>query len=77
MAESETSKSAKILYRPVGLIRSTVGGLLAGIVFNRSGGGPPPMSSHTRLKRWRSNTHSKRSCSPRPLRASSTRSLKP
>jgi hypothetical protein len=35
MAESETSKSAKILYRPVGLISSTVGGLLAGIVLKQ------------------------------------------
>ena len=32
MAESATSKSAKILYRPIGLISSTVGGLLAGIL---------------------------------------------
>ncbi len=37
MAESETSKSANILYRPVGLISSTVGGLLAGIVFKQVG----------------------------------------
>lgn len=35
MAESETSKSANILYRPVGVISSTVGGLLAGIVFKQ------------------------------------------
>ena len=35
MAEAETSKSANILYRSVGLISSTVGGLLAGIVFKQ------------------------------------------
>jgi len=29
----ETSKSAKILYRPIGLTSSILGGLLAGIVF--------------------------------------------
>lgn len=34
MSES-TSTSTKILYRPVGLLSSTVGGLLAGAIFKR------------------------------------------
>src|SRR5664280_1301715 len=34
-AEEEASKSAKILYRPIGLISSVVGGLLAGIIFKQ------------------------------------------
>jgi hypothetical protein len=33
--QQATSKSAKILYRPVGLTSSVVGGLLAGIVFKQ------------------------------------------
>lgn len=33
--EQPASKSAKILYRPVGLVGSVVGGLLAGIVFKQ------------------------------------------
>ena len=33
--QEETSKSARILYRPVGLTSSIVGGLLAGIVFKQ------------------------------------------
>ena len=33
--QEETSKSAKVLYRPVGLTSSVVGGLLAGIVFKQ------------------------------------------
>ena len=33
--QEETSKSARILYRPVGLTSSVVGGLLAGIVFKQ------------------------------------------
>jgi hypothetical protein len=36
MAKQEkTSKSAKVLYRPVGLTGSILGGLLAGIVFKQ------------------------------------------
>jgi hypothetical protein len=33
--QEETSKSAKILYRPVGLTSSILGGLLAGIIFKQ------------------------------------------
>jgi len=33
--QQETSKSARILYRPVGLTSSILGGLLAGIVFKQ------------------------------------------
>jgi Protein of unknown function (DUF4235) len=33
--QEETSKSARILYRPVGLTSSILGGLLAGIVFKQ------------------------------------------
>ena len=33
--QQETSKSARILYRPVGLASSILGGLLAGIVFKQ------------------------------------------
>ena len=33
MAQQKTSTSAKILYRPVGLISSVLGGLLAGVIF--------------------------------------------
>jgi Protein of unknown function (DUF4235) len=33
--EEEASKSAKILYRPIGLTSSIVGGLLAGIIFKQ------------------------------------------
>jgi hypothetical protein len=33
--QEEPSKSARILYRPVGLTSSVVGGLLAGIVFKQ------------------------------------------
>ena len=33
--QEETSKSAKILYRPIGLTSSILGGLLAGIIFKQ------------------------------------------
>jgi hypothetical protein len=33
--QEETSKSAKVLYRPVGLTSSILGGLLAGIIFKQ------------------------------------------
>jgi hypothetical protein len=33
--EERTSTSAKILYRPVGLMSSIVGGLIAGVVFKQ------------------------------------------
>ena len=33
--EQAASKSAKLLYRPVGLISSIIGGLVAGIVFKQ------------------------------------------
>jgi hypothetical protein len=33
--QEETSKSARILYRPVGLTSSILGGLLAGIIFKQ------------------------------------------
>ena len=35
MAVQEPSTSAKILYRPVGLLSSVIGGLLAGVVFKQ------------------------------------------
>jgi hypothetical protein len=35
MPNNEPSKSAKILYRPVGLVSSMVGGLLAGLIFKQ------------------------------------------
>jgi hypothetical protein len=35
MSHSEPSTSAKILYRPVGLVSSVVGGLLAGLIFKQ------------------------------------------
>jgi len=35
MAEKQTSKSAKLLYRPWGLVASLVGGLIAGQIFQR------------------------------------------
>ena len=35
MPNNKPSKSAKILYRPVGLVSSMVGGLLAGIIFKQ------------------------------------------
>ena len=35
MSTKQTSTSAKILYRPVGLMGSVVGGLLAGVVFKQ------------------------------------------
>jgi len=35
MAQQKTSTSAKILYRPVGLISSVLGGLLAGVIFKQ------------------------------------------
>ncbi|HEY8721687.1 DUF4235 domain-containing protein [Pengzhenrongella sp.] len=31
----ETSKSAKVLYRPVGMVSSVVGGLLASMIFRK------------------------------------------
>jgi hypothetical protein len=34
-AEQRTSKPAKILYRPIGLVSSVVGGLVAGAVFRQ------------------------------------------
>lgn len=34
-APQAASKSAKILYRPVGLVSSVVGGLIAGLVFKQ------------------------------------------
>jgi hypothetical protein len=35
MAHQKSSTSAKILYRPVGLISSVLGGLLAGVIFRQ------------------------------------------
>lgn len=35
MKEQPASTSAKILYRPVGLVSSILGGMLAGAIFNR------------------------------------------
>lgn len=35
MAAKEPSTSAKILYRPVGLVSSVVGGLIAGVLFKQ------------------------------------------
>jgi hypothetical protein len=35
MAVKETSTSAKILYRPVGLLSSVLGGLVAGAIFKQ------------------------------------------
>jgi hypothetical protein len=35
MVQQKTSTSAKILYRPVGLISSVLGGLLAGVIFKQ------------------------------------------
>ncbi|WP_156686619.1 DUF4235 domain-containing protein [Mycobacterium sp. Marseille-P9652] len=35
MSGNKTSASAKILYRPVGLVSSTLGGLVAGMVFKQ------------------------------------------
>ena len=35
MAVQKPSTSAKILYRPVGLLSSVIGGLLAGVVFKQ------------------------------------------
>jgi hypothetical protein len=35
MLSSQPSTSAKILYRPVGLLSSIVGGLLAGVIFTQ------------------------------------------
>jgi len=59
--DPSTSKSAKILYRPIGLASSVVGGLLANLVFKKvwqqsaPGDHPdPPMLS-------RAGIHSKRS----------------
>ncbi|WP_407342133.1 DUF4235 domain-containing protein [Pengzhenrongella phosphoraccumulans] len=33
--QEETSKSAKVLYRPVGMVSSIVGGLLASMIFRK------------------------------------------
>ena len=33
--QHSTSKTAKILYRPVGLVSSTLGGIIAGLIFKR------------------------------------------
>lgn len=47
-SETPTSKSAKIIYRPVGLVSSMAGGLIASAVFKKvwasmeSGGHPDP-----------------------------------
>ena len=55
-----TSKSAKILYRPWGLMASLVGGLVAGQVFHlvwkrldpeSSGDAPKPLQSEYRLRK--------------------------
>jgi hypothetical protein len=35
MSTNKPSTSAKILYRPVGLLSSVVGGVLAGIIFKQ------------------------------------------
>ncbi|MDT5186311.1 MAG: hypothetical protein QOJ56_6309 [Mycobacterium sp.] len=35
MSSRQPSTSAKILYRPVGLVSSVIGGLLAGIIFKQ------------------------------------------
>ena len=35
MATKESSTSAKILYRPVGLMSSLIGGLIAGVLFKQ------------------------------------------
>jgi hypothetical protein len=35
MANNKPSKSAKLLYRPVGLVSSMLGGLLAGTIFKQ------------------------------------------
>jgi Protein of unknown function (DUF4235) len=35
MSESKTSTSAKVLYRPVGLVSSVIGGLLARVIFKQ------------------------------------------
>jgi hypothetical protein len=35
MSSKQPSTSAKILYRPVGLVSSIIGGLLAGVIFKQ------------------------------------------
>jgi len=59
-AEQRSSKSAKILYRPWGLVASVVGGLIAGQIFQqvwkrldpKSSDDPPtPLQSEYRLPR--------------------------
>ena len=35
MSSKQVSTSAKILYRPVGLVSSIIGGLLAGVIFKQ------------------------------------------
>ena len=54
--EQHGSKSAKILYRPVGLISSVLAGLVAGRSSSRSGSTPPPATRTTRPRRWSRST---------------------
>ncbi|MFN8193811.1 MAG: DUF4235 domain-containing protein [Nocardioidaceae bacterium] len=60
MTEKKTSRSAKILYRPWGLVASIAGGLVAGQIFQQvwkrvdpdsSGDAPKPLESEYRLRK--------------------------
>ena len=59
-SETHTSRSAKILYRPWGMIASLLGGLVAGQIFQQvwkrldpdsSGDPPKPLESEYRLRK--------------------------
>lgn len=73
MAE-KTSTSAKILYRPVGLASSVVGGLVAGEVFKQVWRRAAPVKNLIPQQRWRPAIRSGRSCLPPPSKGRSSRS---
>jgi hypothetical protein len=52
MVEKKTSASARVLYRPIGLVSSLIGGLIAGAVFKQV---------------WRLATPGEQSDPPKPL----------
>ena len=75
--QEETSKSAKILYRPIDLTSSILGGLLAGIIFKQVWRRATPGDQSTLLQRSKASTTSRRSWSQRPSKGPSTRWSRP
>ena len=71
-SEKKTSKLAKILYRPWGLVASLLGGLVAGQIFQQVWNAWTPTAQRTRRSRWSRSTDSERSSSQPSSKAPSS-----